>query len=164
MRCVYQARSIKVAIEWETWKFLLGEWEGGHEGDPGQGYGRFSFSFELDQNILVRRNRTVFPPTLEREGYTHDDLLIIYTEFTGLKRAIYFDNEEHVIHYEVSVSPDQNSFILVSDPAPSIPQFRFTYIKTGKNALNARFEIAPPGQASAFMVYLEGIARRISPK
>ena len=91
-----------MAIDWENWMFLLGEWEGGHEGDPGQGYGRFSFSFELDQNILVRRNRTIFPATKEREGYTHDDLLIIYTEFTGSKRAIYFDNEEHVIHYEVS--------------------------------------------------------------
>jgi hypothetical protein len=153
-----------MAIDWEAWMFLLGDWESGHEGDPGQGYGRFSFSFELDQNILARRNRTIFPATLEREGYTHDDLLIIYTEFTGLKRAIYFDNEEHVIHYEVSVSPDQNSIFLVSDPAPSIAQFRFTYIKTRENALNARFEIAPPGQAGAFMVYLEGIARRISPE
>jgi len=153
-----------MTIDWEAWKFLLGEWEGGHEGDPRQGYGRFSFNFELDQNILVRRNRTVFPATKEREGYTHDDLLIIYTEFTGSKRAIYFDNEEHVIHYEISVSPDQNTIMLVSDPARSLPQFRFTYIKTGENALDARFEIAPAGQAGAFMVYLEGIARRINPK
>jgi hypothetical protein len=153
-----------MAIDWENWKFLLGEWEGGHEGDPGQGYGRFSFSFELDQNILVRRNRTVFPATKEREGYTHDDLLIIYTEFTGSKRAIYFDNEEHVIHYEVSVSPDQKTIMLVSDPAPSMPQFRFTYEKEAENALDTRFEIAPAGQAGAFTVYLEGIARRISPQ
>jgi hypothetical protein len=112
----------------------------------------------------VRKNRTVFPANEERAGYVHDDLLIIYTEFTGARRAIYFDNEEHVIHYEVNVSPDQNMITLVSDPAPSAPQFRFTYIKTGEEALEARFEIAPPGQPGAFVSYLEGTARRLSPK
>jgi hypothetical protein len=143
---------------------LLGEWEGGHEGDPGQGYGRFSFRFEMDENILVRRNRMVFPATQERAGYAHDDLLIIYTEFTGAKRAIYFDNEEHVIHYEVNVLPDQKTISLESDPAPSAPQFRFTYIKTGEDTLEARFEMAPPGAPGAFAMYLEGTAKRINPK
>lgn len=153
-----------MAIDWEAWMFLLGEWEGEHEGDPGQGYGRFSFSFELDENILVRRNRTVFPATIEREGYAHDDLLIIYTEFTGAKRAIYFDNEGHVIHYEANVSPDQKMITLESDPMPSAPQFRFIYIKTDEDTLEARFEMAPPGAPGALAVYLEGTARRISPK
>jgi hypothetical protein len=153
-----------MAIDWEAWKFLLGKWEGGHEGNPGQGYGRFSFSFELDQNILVRKSQTVFPATKERPGYTHDDLLIVYAESSGMKRAIYFDNEEHVIHYEANVSPDQKTISFVSESTPSAPQFRFTYIKTGEGSMEARFEIAPPGQAGAFMVYLEGIARRISPK
>jgi len=153
-----------VAIDWEAWKYLLGEWEGGHEGDPGQGYGNFSFSFELDENILVRRNQTVFPATKERAGYAHDDLLIIYTEFTGTRRAIYFDNEEHVIHYEAKVSPDKQTITLESDPMPSAPQFRFTYIKTGEDSLEAKFEMAPPGMPGAFTMYLEGTAKRIKPK
>lgn len=153
-----------MAIDWEAWKFLLGEWEGGHEGDPGQGYGTFSFSFALDQNILVRRNRTVFPATKERDGYAHDDLLIIYPEFSGTIRAIYFDNEEHVIHYEVNISPDQKTITLESDPMPSAPQFRFTYIKTGEDSLEAKFEMAPPGAQGAFTMYLEGSAKRLSPK
>jgi hypothetical protein len=151
-----------MSIDWEAWKFLLGEWEGGHEGDPGQGYGRFSFSFELDENILVRKSQTVFPATESREGYAHDDLLIIYTEFNGAKRAIYFDNEQHTIHYEVKISPDQNMITLESDPLPSVPQFRFTYIRTGKDTLEARFEMAPPGKPGAFSVYLQGTSTRIS--
>jgi len=150
-----------MAIDWEAWNFLLGNWEGGHEGDPGQGYGTFSFNFELDKNIIVRRSRTVFPSNPERPGYTHDDLMIIYTEFSGRKRAIYFDNEEHTIHYEVRISLDKKSIILESDPIPSTPQFRFTYIKTGENTLDARFEMTPPGQPGAFFIYLEGSSRRI---
>ncbi len=153
-----------MATDWEAYQFLLGEWEGGHESDPGQGHGRFSFRYDLDKNILVRKNRTVFSETPERAAYTHDDLLVIYNENTGAKRAIYFDNEEHVIHYEVNVSPDQKMIILVSDPAPSAPQFRFTYIKTGLETLDARFEIAPPGAAGAFTVYLEGSSRRLKSK
>ncbi len=153
-----------MASDWEAWKFLLGEWEGGHEGDPEQGYGRFSFSFELDQNILVRRNHTVFPTTSQRQGYTHDDLLIIYTELSGQKRAIYFDNEEHTIHYEVSISPNKKSIILQSDPVPSTPQFRFTYTSTGVDSLDAKFEMTPPGQLGSFFVYLEGSSKRIKSK
>ena len=149
---------------WEAWEYLIGEWEGGHAGDPGQGTGTFSFSFDLDENILVRKNRTVFTPTKEHEGYYHDDLLIIYTEFTGEKRAIYFDNEQHVIHYEASVSSDGKTITLQSDPIPSIPQFRFTYTKTGIDTLYARFEMTSLGEPGAFFTYLEGNARRIIPK
>ena len=150
--------------DWEAWKFLLGEWEGGHAGDPGQGAGSFSFSFDLDENILVRKSRTVFPTTKERAGYAHDDLIIIYTEITGQKRAIYFDNEQHVIHYETRISPDQKTITLESDPIPSVPQFRFIYIKTGDDTLDARFEMTSPDQPGVFLTYLEGSARRVSPK
>lgn len=153
-----------MSSDWEAWKFLLGEWEGGNPNDPEQGRGIFSFSFELDENILVRRNRTTFPDTHERPGYTHADLLIIYTEFNGMKRAIYFDNEQHVIHYEVKVTPGQNKIILESDPVPSMPQFRFTYSGWGKNSLEAKFEMAPPGAAGEYSVYLEGTARRTGEK
>ena len=152
-----------MAIDWEAWKILLREWEGGHEADPDQGYGRFSIGFDLDENILVSKSRTVFPATKERAGYAHDDLLIIYSEFSRTKRAIYFDNEQHTIHYEVSISSDQKMITLESDPLPSTPQFRFTYIKTGKDTINARFEMAPPGMPGALSLYLEGTSKRISP-
>ncbi len=152
-----------MAIDWEAWKYLLGEWEGGHEGDPGAGHGRFSFSFDLDGNILVRKSRTVFPPTAERNGYTHDDLLIIYNELDGKKHGIYFDNEEHVIHYEVSISPDQKVITLQSEPLPGAPQFRFIYTRSAKNSLYAKFEMTPPGKPGEFFTYIEGASNRMHP-
>ena len=145
-----------MATDWQAFLFLLGEWEGGNESNPS-----FSFSFALDGNILVRKNRMVIHPTSDREGYTHDDLLTIYNEVTGLKRAIYFDNEDHVIHYEVSVAPDQKTIARVNDPVPTAPLFRFTYVSTGE-VMDARLEIAPPGEPDGFIIYIEGPARRIS--
>ncbi len=151
-----------MSSDWEDWKFLLGEWEGEHTGDPGAGTGTFSFSFDLDENILVRKSHTVFPPSQEREGYAHDDLIIVYTEYTGEKRAIYFDNEQHIIHYAAHVSSDQRAITLESDPVPGMPQFRFTYTKIGDNEVNGRFEMTPPGQPGAFFTYLEGASKRIN--
>lgn len=150
-----------MAVDWQDWEYLLGEWEGGNVGDPGQGQGRFSFGFDLDHKILVRKSRTVYPDTAERPGFTHDDLLIVYLENNGMKRAIYFDNEGHVIHYQVTVSPADHIIILQSDPEPAIPQFRFTYLRTGADSLQAKFEMAPPGKPGAFFTYLEGPATRI---
>jgi hypothetical protein len=151
-----------MATNWQPYEFLLGEWEGGHAGDPGAGHGTFSFSFDLDRNILVRKSHTVFPDTPERRGYAHDDLLIIYTEHMGEMHGIYFDNEEHVIHYQVSLSADEKTITLVSKPEPGAPQFRFTYIKTGEDAAINRFEMTPPGKLGIFFTYLEGTSRRIS--
>ena len=151
-----------MATNWQPYEFLLGEWEGGHEGDPKAGHGIFSFNFDLDRNILVRKSHTVFPDTPERHGYVHDDLLIIYTENTGDMRGIYFDNEEHVIHYQVSLSADGKTITLESKPEPAAPQFRFTYIKTADDTMMNRFEMTPPGKPGAFFTYLEGTSRRIS--
>ncbi len=153
-----------MATGWEAYQFLLGEWEGGNEADPRQGHGRFSFRFDLDQNILVRKNRTVFPETADRAAYTHDDLLIIYNQNSSATRAIYFDNEEHVIHYDVTMKKKKKMITLVSDPAPATPRFRFTYTHTSPETLDARFEIAPPGATGCFTVYLEGSSRRLKSK
>lgn len=149
-----------MADGWEAFKFLPGEWAGGNTGDPGQGQGKFSFNFELDQNILVRKSHTEYPATGERAPMIHEDLMIIYDEVAGGKRAIYFDNEGHVIHYEVEAAQDQKMITLLSDPAPSAPQFRFTYQLTGEDQMQAKFEIAPPGNEN-FSVYVEGTVRRV---
>jgi len=73
-------------------------------------------------------------------------------------RAIYFDNEGHVIPYAVT-STDE-AIILVSDPEQSAPRFRTTYWKVENGTVITRFEIAPPGSPDGFAVYVEGSAKR----
>ena len=93
----------------------------------------------------------------------HEDLMIVYSEVPGSKRAIYFDNEQHVIHYQANVSEDKKTITLESLAQPVTPQFRFTYIRIDEDTLNARFEIAPPGNPEQFSIYLEGKARKTGP-
>ncbi len=148
------------AGNWDSWQFLVGDWiaEGG--GEPGRGTGTFSFSFDLQGKILLRRNRAEYPATKDRPAFTHEDLMVIYPEPGGTSaRAVYFDNEEHVIHYTAKFSEDKKALTFLSDAAPSGPRFRLTYTK-GSAALRVKFEIAPPGKPDSFSNYVEGVAHR----
>lgn len=149
------------AADWNAWQFLVGDWTAEGGGQPGQGTGTFSFNFDLQGKILVRKNRAQYPATKDRPAYIHEDLMVIYREAEGkIARAIYFDNEGHVIQYTAEFSQDQKSVTFLSDRAPPAPRFRLSYAKSGNGALTIKFEIAPPDKPEAFATYLEGSARR----
>jgi hypothetical protein len=148
------------APNWEAWQFLLGEWVGEGTGEPGQGAGRFTFALDLQQTILVRRNHTDFPATTGPQPSAHDDLMVVYQQAGGPTRAIYFDNEGHVINYSVELSRGAGAVIFLSDPVPSAPRFRLSYAQEQGQALRITFEIAPPDRPQQFFAYLDGRAHR----
>jgi len=154
------AQQPKETARWDSFRFLLGEWVGEGTGAPGEGTGGFSFSFDLQEKILVRKNRADYPATKNKPAYSHADLMVLYREADDSLKAIYFDNEGHVIHYAVSFSKDQNTLTFLSDPSPSAPRFRFIYGKASPDKLKLEFDIAPPGKPEAFSRYIEGSAHR----
>ncbi len=146
---------------WAPLEFLLGEWVGEGGGDPGQGVGGFSFKWDLDKKIIVRTNFADYPATKERAAFSHHDLTVLYPDSAaGGLRAIYFDNEGHIIHYRIPQSSDPDLVQFVSDPTPSAARYRLTYKKTGGAAVSIKFEIAPPGKPDSFATYIEARARR----
>jgi hypothetical protein len=147
------------AINWNAFKFLVGEWVGEGTGAPGEGSGGFTFSYDLQSTVLVRKNYANYPATRDRPAFTHDDLMIVYQE-AGNTRAVYFDNEQHVINYSVTLATDSNSIVFVSDAVPSTPRFRLTNTKAGTDKITITFEIAPPGKPESFTRYIEASARR----
>jgi hypothetical protein len=146
-------------VNWDGFRFLLGEWVGEGGGNPGQGVGGFTFSLDLQNTVLVRKNYADYPATQDRPAFSHNDLMVIYRE--GEKfRASYFDNEHHFINYTVFISKDSNSVIFVSDVVSGNPRFRLTNTKQGTDSIKIAFEIAPPGQPEAFNRYIDAVARR----
>jgi hypothetical protein len=145
---------------WDHWKFLLGEWVGEGGGAPGQGGGTLVFHFDLQNQVLVRKNHVNFPALQDRGAFAHDDLTIIYSDPDGNVRAVYFDNEGHFINYSAGMTGDGNTITLVSDPTPSAPRFRTTYIKGKNGSMTIRFEVAPPDDPDGFTIYTEGTAKR----
>jgi len=154
-----RAQQTPYNVNWDAFKFLMGEWVGEGTGAPGEGTGGFTFTFDLQNTILVRKNYANYPATKDRPAFRHDDLMIVSQEM-GKTKAVYFDNEQHVINYSVTVSGDSNSVVFVSDATPSAPRFRLTNTKAGTDKITILFEMAPPGKPESFARYIEATARR----
>lgn len=137
--------------------FLVGHWAGAGSGEPGRGVGSFSFQPDLQGRVLVRRAHSEYPATAVRPETVHDDLLIVYAESA---KAVYFDNEGHVIHYDItSDAQSKTATFLSTDPRPA-PLFRLTYRQTSPDELRVTFEISPTGRAADAKPYVSGIVRR----
>ncbi len=149
------AQTAKPDSRWTPLAFLIGEWTGEGGGGPGQGSGEFSFLPDQGGKILVRKNRADYPAAKDRPAFSHTDLMIVFHDDGDSKlRAIYFDTEDHVIHYDVEPSADGSSVRFLSK------DYRLTYTKTGADQVALKFEIASPDQPGAFKTYIQASARR----
>jgi hypothetical protein len=136
-------------------EFLLGKWVGvaGEKDTPlGPGQGAFSFEAQLNQKIIVRHNHAGY-----NSGTQHDDLMVIYFDAPNSSpRAMYFDTEGHVIRYNLTF-PSANAVVFESDGTQPGPRYRLTY-QLERDALNGRFEIAPPG--GEYKAYMHWTSKR----
>jgi hypothetical protein len=139
-------------------QFLMGEWVA--DGPAAAGSGHFEFTPDVQGNVLVRRNHAEYPAANGRPAVDHDDLMVVYREGTPpVTRAIYFDNEGHVIRYNVEAGvPGAVTF--VSEVAAGMPRYRLSYTKLPDGRLGGKFEVAPPGKPEEFKTYLEWTAKR----
>jgi hypothetical protein len=147
--------------KWEKWDWLLGEWKGEGNGLPGQGGGTFSFTFDLDKNIIIRKSHSEYPASENRPAVIHNDLMIIYPDFQGNpSKAIYFDNEGHTINYSIAYT--ENSIVLLSEKSNNIPTFRLTYTLLDNGTVNTKFEMSPDGEK--FTTYIGGVSSKVVKK
>lgn len=79
---------------------------------------------------------------------------------TSQTKAVYFDNEGHVINYTVNFSADGSSLAFLSYYTVSSPGFRLTYTKVNNGSLGIKFDIAPSGKPDSFAPYIEAVANR----
>lgn len=143
----------------DNWNWLIGNWTGEGSGQPGQGGGTFTFSFDLDQKILIRKSHSQYPATANRPGIIHDDLMVIYLDTNdNMSKAIYFDNEGHVINYSITYA--DKTIVFVSEKSPKAPVFRLTYTLLQNDQVNTKFEMSQDGVN--FMTYIEGKSKRTS--
>lgn len=112
--------------------------------------GTYSFALDLKGTVLARHDLSQTsckgPSGFDCE---HGDLLYVYPE-GGVLKAIYFDNEGHVINYGVKPTSANAVEFLSEGPGP---QFRLAYELKG-GVMSGRFQMRVPGQA-AWRSYLE---------
>ena len=142
----------------ENWNWLIGEWQGEGSGQPGQGGGTFSFTYDLDNKIIIRKSQSEYLSPNSNKKIIHQDLMIIYFDQNEkIQKAIYFDNEDHIINYNISST--ENSIILTSNKIPNSPVFRLSYFLIETNLINTKFEISRDGQN--FTTYIEGKSKKV---
>jgi hypothetical protein len=140
--------------------FLVGHWTGEGSGTPGNGAGEFSFEWDLKRSILIRRSFAEYPATKDRPASRHDDFMVVFIEANAVK-ADYFDTEDHIIHYVVSISLDGQSVEFLSEPLSGAPRYRLTYLKSGgTDSLRLKFEIANPDKPNVFTPYIDATLHR----
>ncbi len=144
-----------------AWDALIGAWEADPDSAAPGSTGWSTFQREVQDKVIVRRNRAEYPATKDKPASVHDDLMVIYEDPSGpQQRATYWDNEGHVIRYLVSTSSDGCVLTLVTEPATSGPRFRLTYTSRGPDSVTGLFEIAAPATPDAFKKYLQWTMHR----
>ena len=142
---------------WKPFQFMMGEWVGEGGGEPGQGGGGFSLEFDLQKNVLVRKNFAEYPAQNGRPASRHDDLMIVYLdEGSHRPRAIYFDSEGHVIRYSIAAANDGVTF--ESEAGEPGPRYRLSMTPAGAR-IKGKFEMAAPGETQ-YKTYLDFAVRR----
>jgi hypothetical protein len=143
------------ASTWKPLNFLIGTWDATtRTGSAGAATsGTYSFQLELRGHVLVRHSSNSECKGPADFDCEHGDLLYIYPDAPGQSyKAIYFDNEGHVIHYDVS-TPTATTAVFLSSPSQPGPQFRLSYELTG-STMHGSFQMRMPGE-NEFKSYLE---------
>lgn len=146
--------SSQSADPWKALGFLQGTWEAKASGASGaQAQGTYTFQMELKNHVLARHSQYIGCKGPADFDCDHGDLLYVYQESPGRPlKALYLDNEGHVIHYSVS-TPTATSAEFVSDASQSGPQFRLLYELQGV-VMSGKFQMRMPGQ-NEWKSYLE---------
>jgi hypothetical protein len=140
---------------WKALSFLEGTWDARTQsGSAGaQASGIYTFKPELKHHVLARHSEPAACKGPKSYDCNHSDLLYVYQEAQGQPlRAIYLDNEGHVIHYTVS-TPEATTALFVSEASQSGPQFQLIY-QLKDAVMSGKFQMRTPGQAD-WKTYLE---------
>ena len=105
--------------------FLQGNRDAKASGDGGTAAaGSYAFRLEVGGHVLARHSRTADCKGAPGFDCEHGDLLYVYPDGPGQAlKAICFDSEGHVIHYDVS-TPNATTAIFLSDGSQPGPQFQ----------------------------------------
>ncbi len=135
-------------------KFLEGTWEATVQNNAAvSGSGRYTFGRELNGHILARHSTSdkncSAPASFD---CAHSDLFYVFQESPNSPlKAMYFDNEGHVIHYDVS-TPKLESVVFLSSLGQG-PRYRLAY-ELADGVMTGKFQMQMPGQTD-WHTYLE---------
>lgn len=152
---------------WAPVRFLLGQWEGTAQGEPGTGTAVREYGFILNNRYIEVRNQSTYPPQEKNpKGEIQQDRGMISYDRTARKLVLRQFNVEGYVNHHVldSVPPDGRRVVFVTAAIENIPpgwRGRETYTWVSADEFTEKFELAEPGME--FATYSESRFRRKRP-
>jgi hypothetical protein len=132
-------------------EFLVGEWEGTSEGQPGSGVVRREYARILGGRFMQVRNTTTYAPQAKNpKGEQHED--IGFFSFDRIRKRLVlrqFHVEGFVNEYVAEGASGSERMVFTTESIENIPpgwRARETYIRISADELEERFELAEPGK------------------
>lgn len=150
---------------WLPLKFMIGNWTGTSEGQPGKGKYERSYQFALNKKFIEVRNRSTYPPSKNHpDGEVHEDHGFISYD-RGRKTFVLrqFHIEGFVNQFKIeSISPDGKTVVFTTESIENIPsgyRARETYVIVDESEFIEIFELAEPGKD--FELYSKASLKRL---
>ena len=141
---------------WQAVQFMVGEWEGESEGQPGKGTVRRRYRFVLGDTFLHEQNVSTYPPQPKNEkGEVHEHWS--FFSHDRARRTLVlrqFHQEGFVNQYAMAPLIKANLVVFESEALENVPRSwkaRETYEVVSPDEFIETFELAEGG--GAYQVY-----------
>jgi hypothetical protein len=151
---------------WAPFQFLVGDWEGSGEGQPGSSRVRRQYQFVLNGRFLEVKNKSVYDPQEKNpSGELHEDWgFLSFDRDRGTFVLRQFHVEGFVNQYVLERQADGDQLLrFISEAIENIPagwRASETYRKITDDEFIETFALAEPGKD--FETYTENHFRRSS--
>jgi hypothetical protein len=139
------------ASPWQPVQFLVGEWEGESDGQPGKGTVKRSYRFVLGGKFLHEENVSTYPPQPKNpKGETHEHRSFL--SYDRARRTLVlrqFHQEGFVNQYAMLPGAKPNALVFESEAVENVPsgwRARETYDLLGSDAFVETFALAQAGK------------------
>jgi hypothetical protein len=151
---------------WAPIRFLVGEWRGASEGEPGKGTVRRSYRFALKDRFLHEQNVSTYPPQPKNEKGEIHEHWSFFSHDRGRHRIVLrqFHQEGFVNQYVMTPGGSQGRIVFESEALENVPsgwKARETYDIVSSDEFVETFEIATG--AGAYEVYSKARFKRDVP-
>jgi hypothetical protein len=149
---------------WRAVRFMVGEWTGESEGEPGKGTVKRSYRFVLGNKFLHEQNVSTYPPQPKNpKGEVHEHWAFISHD-RARKTLVFrqFHQEGFVNQYAMLPEVKANTFAFETEALENLPsgwKARESYEVASPDEFVETFELAEPG--GAFHVYSRARFKRV---
>ena len=131
----------------EPLQFLLGDWTGVTDGQPGHGAGKRHYDFVLRGKFIHGTNETIYPPQAKNpKGEKHQDLGF-FSYDSGRKLLVL--RQFHVEGFVNQYAQRPGALVFETERIENIPdgwRARESYTVISKDEFEEVFELAEPGK------------------